>query len=99
MADGATARVRIRPSNKGLTEIGRSPAMKAQTLKAAQKISRAASARGRSTYEAKSQSVRAGWRNEARAGAVAREVKKDWRDSRDKVLIRVTEAMKVRQRR
>jgi hypothetical protein len=99
MADDPSAKVRIRPSNKGLSEIGRSPGMGALSLKVAQKIAGAASARGRSSYVAKNQSVRAGWQNEARAGAVAREVKKDWRDSRDKVLIRVTEQMKVRARR
>lgn len=99
MADGPAVRVTNRPSNKGLEEIARSPAMKAATLKVAQKIARTATNRGKSTYEAKSRTVRAGWRNEPRAGAVVREVKKDWRDSRDKTLIRVTEAMKVRQRR
>lgn len=99
MADDAKVSVRMRPVSRGLNEVANSPQMAALTLKVAQKIARAGAARGRSTYEAKPQRVRAGWRNEARAGAVAREVKKDWRDSRDKVLIRVTEAMKVRGRK
>lgn len=88
-----------RPLEPGLKALGKSDWMKGVTLETARKVSGNANAVGDSTYEAKSKTVRAGWANEPRAGASVSEKERDWRDSRDAVLVRVTEAMRVRGRR
>lgn len=79
----------------GLRELGTSAAVGAVTLAAAQRIAGNAEAVGRGTYEAAPATVLAGWNNERRAGAVAREKSPDYRDSRDAILRRVVEAMRV----
>ncbi|UUG69972.1 hypothetical protein SEA_ZUCKER_12 [Arthrobacter phage Zucker] len=55
-----------------------------------------ANAVGDSTYEAANTTVTAGWANERRSGAVVREVDHHWKDSRDRILLRVASAMNVR---
>ena len=87
-----------RPNNTGLREIGSSSAMGAESLAVAKRIEGAAQAVGSGDYESAPATVTAGWRNERRAGAVVRESRKDWRDTRDSVLVRVTQAMEVRGR-
>ena len=86
------------PLPSGLAKIANSPEMANATLAIAQRMAGNATAVGDSTYEAASTTVTAGWANDRRAGAVAREVQPHWRDWRDRVLLRVADAMKVRQR-
>ena len=87
---------KYKPEPAGIRDIAQSAAMGAACLAAAERIAGAANAVGDSTYEAESQTVTAGWRNERRAGAVVRESEAHWRDWRDGVLLRVTAAMSVR---
>lgn len=87
------------PRKAGIREIAQSSAMGAACLSAAEMIAGNANAVGDSSYEAERQTVTAGWANDRRAGAVARESQSHWRDWRDGVLLRVTAAMSVRGRR
>jgi len=80
----------------GLKQIAQSPQIAAETLAAAKRIAGNANAVGDSKYEAESQTVAAGWNNERRSGAVVRETDPHWKDWRDAVLLRVTNAMKER---
>lgn len=89
---------RYKPDDFGLRQLAQSPGMAKATLEVAQRFAGNANAVGDSTYEAANATVTAGWANEKRAGAVVREVKRDWEDSRDAVLLRVAAAMKVRRR-
>lgn len=82
--------------DKGFKEIALGSPMKAHMLEVGQKIASNANQRGRSKYDAKSTTVRVGWENEPRAGAVVSETERDWLDSRNAVLIRVLQAMTVR---
>lgn len=82
--------------DSGLRALGTSADVGAATLAAAQRLAGNAQAVGRSTYEAAPATVVAGWANERRAGAVVRESRKDWRDTRDAILLRVADSMKVR---
>lgn len=83
----------------GLAEIAMDSPMKKVTLDVAEKMAGNANAVGESTYDAESTIVRAGWNNEPRQGAVVKEVTRHWRDSRDAVLVRVTQNMAIRNRR
>ncbi|SEE19831.1 hypothetical protein SAMN04489740_0863 [Arthrobacter alpinus] len=83
-------------TNDGLKEIATSSTMGAASLAVAKQLAGNAGAVGRGTYEAANTTVTAGWRNERRAGAVARELVPDGRDARDAILVRVTESMRVR---
>lgn len=87
------------PLDSGLQALGKSEGMSRGMLDVAKTIARKADQRGEGTYEAAPQTVRAGWKNEPRAGAVVREKEHDWRDSRDRVLLRVTASMKIRGQR
>lgn len=82
----------------GLRELATSSAVGDATLAAAQQMAGNAQAVGRGEYEAAPATVLAGWANERRAGAVVRESRKDWRDTRDAVLLRVADSMKTRGR-
>lgn len=82
--------------DSGLKDFGTSSAVGAATLAAAQRLAGNAQAVGRSEYEAKPTTVTAGWQNERRAGAVVRESRADWRDTRDAILLRVADSMRVR---
>jgi len=82
--------------DSGLKDLGTSSAVGAATLAAAQRLAGNAQAVGRSEYEAKPATVAVGWKNERRAGAVVRESRKDWRDTRDAILLRVAASMNVR---
>lgn len=88
-----------RPLEAGLKALGQSDWMKGATLETARTMAGKANAVGDSSYEAKSRTVRAGWGNEPRAGAVVGETVRDWRDSRDAVLLRVAASMTIRGRR
>jgi hypothetical protein len=90
------AQSNYRPRIAGLRQIGQSPAMGAYALKLAQEIAAKANDAGESRYVAAPESVRSGWANEARAGAVVREVEHSYKDSRDRVLVTVAERMRVR---
>jgi hypothetical protein len=90
--------VSYRPDRDGLRDLGQSPGMSAAMLEAAERLAGNANAVGESTYEAARTTVTAGWANERRSGAVVRESERDWRDSRDRVLLRVRDAMGVRGR-
>ncbi|QAY16065.1 hypothetical protein SEA_ELESAR_13 [Arthrobacter phage Elesar] len=86
------------PLVSGLSKIANSPAMAATTREIAQRMAGNANAVGESTYEAESTTVTVGWANDKRAGAVVRESTPHWRDWRDRVLLRVADAMKARNR-
>lgn len=86
------------PDDYGLAKIATSPGMAKATLEVAQRMAGNANAVGDSTYEAAGMTVTAGWANEKRSGAVVRESEAHWRDSRDAILLRVRDAMKVRKR-
>jgi hypothetical protein len=86
------------PLDIGLKKLAQSPEMAKVTLEVAQRMAGNANAVGDSTYEAANTTVTAGWKNEKRAGAVVREVEHDWEDSRDAILLRVRDAMKVRKK-
>lgn len=85
-----------RADDAGLRELATSAAVGDATLAAAQRLAGNAQAVGRGDYEAAPATVLAGWANERRAGAVVRESRKDWRDTRDAILLRVAESMAVR---
>ncbi|SDK79222.1 hypothetical protein [Arthrobacter sp. ok362] len=82
--------------DSGLRELGTSSAVGAVTLAAAQRLAANAASVGHGEYEAAPATVTAGWANERRAGAVVRESRKDWRDTRDAVLMRVAQSMEAR---
>ena len=84
------------PLPLGLKQIGNSPGMAKATLAVARRAAGNANAVGDSKYEAANTTVTAGWANEKSAGAVVRESEPHWRDSRDRVLLRVADAMKAR---
>ena len=84
------------PVNLGLRALALSPGMAKAALEVGQRMAGNANAVGDSKYEAANTTVTAGWANERRAGAVVRESEPHWRDSRDRVLLRVADAMKVR---
>lgn len=86
------------PIDFGLKKLAQSPEMGKAVLDVAQRLAGNAEAVGDSTYEAAATTVTAGWRNDRRAGAVVREVEHDWEDSRDRILLRVRDAMKVRKK-
>lgn len=79
----------------GLREIGSSAAMGTAMVSTGERIAGNAQAVGSGEYEAKPSTVTAGWQNERRRGAVVRESRRDWRDSRDAILVRVTQAMAI----
>lgn len=78
--------------SNGFRSILADPKVGAVALSAAESL---ASAAGRN-YEAASSSVAGGWANEARAGAVVREVSRSARDARGRALLSVVEAMSRR---
>jgi len=82
--------------DSGLREIGTSSAVGDATLAAAQRLAGNSQAVGRGEYSAAPSTVVAGWANERRAGAVVRESRPEWRDTRDAILLRVAASMKVR---
>jgi len=84
--------------DSGLRELATSAAVGEATLAAAQRLAGNAQAVGRGDYEAAPATVVAGWANERRAGAVVRESRKDWRDTRDAILFRVAQSMESRGR-
>lgn len=81
------------PWQSGLRALAQSKEMGAVTLRAARDIAGAAGSVGHSTYGAAPYTVTSGRRNESRAGAVAFESERDWRDARDEVLKRTAAAM------
>jgi hypothetical protein len=89
---------RYKPNDFGLKQLGQSDAVGKAVLDVAERMAGNANAVGDSTYEAASVPVSAGWANEKRSGAVVREVERDWEDSRDAILLRVRDAMKVRKK-
>lgn len=80
----------------GLKVFGRSPEVGDAALEAAQRLAGNAQSVGRGKYEAAPATVTAGWGNELRAGAIVRETSPEYRDSRDSILLRVADAMRVR---
>jgi len=82
--------------DSGLKDLGTSDAVGAATLAAAQRLAGNAQAVGRGTYEAAPMTTLGGWQNERRAGAIVRESRPDWRDTRDAILLRVADSMRVR---
>lgn len=88
--------VTYRAVDRGMREIGSSSAMSAEMVAVAQRIAGNAEAVGHGDYEAEASTVTVGWQNERRSGAVVRESRQDWKDWRDAILVRVTQAMGVR---
>ncbi|QCB97121.1 hypothetical protein E5206_09410 [Arthrobacter sp. PAMC25564] len=80
----------------GLKELGASSIIGTATMNAASDLARKAQSVGRGEYSAAPMTVVAGWANERRAGAVVRETRRDWKDTRDAVLLRVADSMKAR---
>jgi len=80
----------------GLKGLGTSSAVGEATLAAARRLAGNAQAVGRGEYEASPTTVTAGWANERRAGAVVRESRPHWKDTRDAILLRVADSMKAR---
>ena len=85
-----------RADDSGLREFGTSAAVGEATLAAGQRLAGNAEAVGRGEYSAQPATVLAGWANERRAGAIVRETRPDWRDTRDAILNRVAESMESR---
>lgn len=98
IGSGAVEVSKYEPIESGLAKIAQSPEMGKATLEIAQRMAGNANAVGDSTYEAVPSTVTGGWANNHRSGALVREVEQDWEDWRDRVLLRVAEAMKVRKR-
>lgn len=82
--------------DRGLKDFGTSAALAAASLALAQRLAGNAQAVGRGDYTAGPATVTVGWANERRAGAVVRESRRDWRDTRDAILLRVAASMEVR---
>ncbi|MFF1382773.1 hypothetical protein ACFVWT_04325 [Arthrobacter sp. NPDC058288] len=82
--------------DSGLKDLGTSTTVGEATLAAAQRLAGNAQAVGRGEYEATPTTVTGGWANERRAGAVVRETRRDWKDTRDAILLRVADSMRVR---
>lgn len=80
----------------GLKDLGASSIVGTATMNAASELARKAQSAGRGEYSAAPMTVVAGWANERRAGAVVREVRHDWKDSRDAVLLSVANSMAIR---
>lgn len=86
--------------DSGFKQILNSSKMGAASLEEAQRIAGNTGAVGRGSYSAEPASVRAGFNNDQRAGAVvSASPDNDWRDTRDRVMLRTVEAMAVRGRR
>lgn len=85
-----------RADDSGLRELGASASLGTEAVRAAQGMAAKAAATGRGEYSAAPATVTAGWNNERRAGAVVREERRDWRDTRDTVLRAVLEGMRRR---
>lgn len=79
--------------DSGLRQLGTSSAVASATLAAAKAMASAAQGLGKGEYSVSPTIVTAGWANEQRAGAVVRETRRDWRDVRDTVLLKVADAM------
>ena len=79
--------------DSGLRSLGSSSRMGSEAMKAASEIAAAANSAGKGSYSVLPAVVTAGWVNERRMGAVVREVRPDWRDTRDAVLLKVLGSM------
>lgn len=88
----------FKPSPSGFRELGQSAVVAAATYEAAARMAGNANAVGHATYGAVPRQVRAGRNNELRAGAAAVVVTPHWNDTRDRVLVRVAQAMRARGR-
>lgn len=76
-----------RAVSQGLRQLGTSAEVGTAAMAAAQRIATTANANGRGTYDASPTTVRAGWANESRSGAVVRETSRDYRDVRNRTLV------------
>ena len=81
------------PWQSGLRAVGQSAAMQRVALQVARDISGTAESVGYSKYAAAPYTVTAGRSNESRAGAIAYESERDFRDARDETLKRTAAAM------
>ena len=81
------------PWQSGIRSVAQSGAMQRVTLQAARSIAGTAQSSGYSKYAASPYTVTAGRSNESRAGAIAYESERDFRDARDEVLKRTATAM------
>ena len=81
------------PWQSGLRAVGQSSAMQRVALQAARDIAGTAESVGYSKYAAAPYTVTAGRSNESRAGAIAYESERDFRDARDETLKRTAAAM------
>lgn len=89
-------RVTYTAEEAGLRALGRSAAMGEAITGFAREIAGAAESVGYSKYGAAPYTVRSGRKNESRAGAIAYESERDWRDARDEILKRTAAAMGTR---
>lgn len=85
--------------DKGFKEIALGKPMGQNSLRVAKQIAANAEQRGFSGYEARPEIVRAGWEHERRRGAIVSEKEADWRDARNRVLLRTLQAMTIRKER
>ena len=82
-----------RAAPAGVREALQSSGMSKVAEAEASRIAAAANAAGDATYGSRPQQVRAGHHDELRSGASVCVVTPNWRDTRDKVLVRTAEAM------
>ena len=78
--------------DEGFQSIGLSPQMARHMKAVGDGLAGDAQAVGDSTYDAELTTVRMGWMNKPRAAVDVSESNRDWRDSRDRILLRVVEA-------
>jgi hypothetical protein len=79
--------------DSGIKDLAMAAAMGQACLAAASQMAAQANATGKGDYSASLAVVTSGWANERRMGAVVRESRRDWRDTRDTVLLKVAAAM------
>jgi hypothetical protein len=82
--------------DSGLRDLGLDDAAGSIALAAAELMAAAAIQSGKGDYVAAPTIVTAGWANERRSGAVVRESRHDFRDSRDAILLTVLDNMAMR---
>lgn len=85
--------------DSGFKELGLSKGMKDVMQGVGDRMAGNSEAVGDSTYKAEITPVRVGWNHEKRHGVSVQEVKRDWRDSRNAILVRVSAAMTIRGKR
>lgn len=82
-----------RADSSGLASVALSGQVQSMATAAAQRIATQAARTGEGEYVGEPATVRGGWQNEPRAGAVVREVKPSARDRKGRVLLTALDAV------